>query len=52
MQHAMQLAKQAGCYKIVLSSNLRRAGAHEFYEVLGFQKHGYSYLVEFGNLHP
>ena len=46
MQHAMERARDAGCYKLVLSSNLRRAGAHAFYDALGFQKHGYSFRVE------
>ena len=46
MQHAMQQAKDAGCYKLVLSSNLNRVDAHAFYEALGFEKHGYSFRVE------
>jgi len=46
MQHAMQLAKDAGCYKLALSSNLQRTAAHAFYEALGFEKHGYSFRVE------
>lgn len=45
MQHALQLAKEKGCYKAVLSSNLTRADAHAFYEALGFERHGYSYRV-------
>ncbi len=46
MEHAMQQARDAECYKLALSSNLRRPGAHAFYEALGFKKHGYSFLVE------
>ncbi len=46
MEHAMQQARNAGCYKLVLSSNLERADAHAFYEALGFEKHGYSFRVE------
>jgi GNAT superfamily N-acetyltransferase len=46
MQHAMQIARERGCYKLVLSSNLKRESAHRFYESLGFEKHGYSFLVE------
>lgn len=46
MEFAMQKARAAGCYKMVLSSNLRRTGAHDFYETLGFKKHGYSFAVE------
>lgn len=47
MQFAMQKCSQAGCYKLCLSSNLKRAAAHRFYESLGFQQHGYSYKVDF-----
>jgi GNAT superfamily N-acetyltransferase len=46
MQHALQLAKDARCYKLALSSNLNREDAHAFYETLGFEKHGYSFRVE------
>ena len=48
MQHAMQLAKDARCYKLTLSSNLNRDEAHRFYEALGFEKHGYSFRVQIG----
>lgn len=46
MAHAMQQARDAGCYKLALSSNARRAGAHAFYESLGFAQHGLSFVVE------
>lgn len=46
MAHAMQQARQAGCYKLALSSNLRRKGAHAFYESLGFAQHGLSFVVD------
>jgi len=46
MQHAMALARQAGCYKLMLSSNQKRERAHAFYESLGFQRHGFSFLIE------
>jgi len=45
MRHAMELCRQAGCYKLALSSNLKRTEAHDFYEHLGFKRHGYSYIV-------
>ena len=45
MAHAMQEAQSAGCYKLALSSNHRRAGAHAFYKSLGFQPHGVSFVV-------
>jgi GNAT superfamily N-acetyltransferase len=45
MAHAMAEAQAAGCYKLALSSNKRRERAHEFYESLGFERHGYSYVL-------
>ena len=36
MEHARAECRQAGCYKLALSSNLRREDAHRFYESLGF----------------
>ena len=46
MQHAIKECKAKSCYKVVLSSNLKRINAHEFYKGLGFKIHGYSFLVE------
>ena len=46
MTHAMVLARQAGCYKLALSSNQKRQRAHAFYESLGFDKHGYSFQIK------
>lgn len=45
MAHAVDTARSKGCYKLVLSSNLKREAAHAFYESLGFEKHGYSYRI-------
>jgi GNAT superfamily N-acetyltransferase len=45
MEHALGLARASGCYKLSLSSNLKREAAHAFYERLGFEKHGFSYRV-------
>ena len=45
MEHARSLAREAGCYKLALSSNQRRAAAHAFYERLGFERHGFSFAV-------
>lgn len=47
MLHALRLAADKGCYKAVLSSNLKRERAHAFYESLGFERHGYSFRVNF-----
>jgi len=46
MVFALAKAKEKGCYKMSLSSNLRREQAHQFYESLGFKKHGFSFLME------
>lgn len=46
LRFAMQHAQEKGCYKLALSSHKDRQDAHRFYENLGFQKHGYSFLVE------
>jgi ribosomal protein S18 acetylase RimI-like enzyme len=45
MQEALTICDRKGCYKAVLSSNLKRNRAHAFYESLGFKRHGYSYYV-------
>ncbi|MGQ9779804.1 MAG: GNAT family N-acetyltransferase [Bacillota bacterium] len=46
MEYAYARCREAGCYKMALSSNLKREAAHRFYERLGFKKHGYSFAVE------
>ena len=45
MNHAMTLCREAKCYKLALSSNLTRKPAHRFYEGLGFERHGFSFVV-------
>lgn len=46
MQAAHDICRDAGCYKMTLSSNLRRKDAHRFYENLGFKQHGLSYYID------
>ena len=46
MEFALKYSKEKGCYKMSLSSNLRREKAHQFYESLGFKKHGFSFLMD------
>lgn len=46
MEFAIAQCRIAGCYKLTISTNLRRKEAHAFYESLGFTKHGYSYRVD------
>lgn len=45
VQHALRVCGEKGCYKLALSSNLKRERAHAFYESLGFERHGYSLSV-------
>ena len=45
MAHARERCREAGCYKLVLSSNGKRDEAHRFYESLGFERHGISFRV-------
>lgn len=46
MREAMRLAAEAGCYKLALSSNAKRADAHGFYAALGFRRHGISFCID------
>ncbi len=43
MEYVIKRAKEAGCYKIMLTSDLRRTQAHKFYESIGFEAsaHGF-----------
>jgi GNAT superfamily N-acetyltransferase len=45
MAHAIEVCRSKGCYKMALSSNLKREKAHAFYDSLGFERHGYSFRV-------
>jgi len=47
MEHAIGECRKAGCYKLALSSNVKRGPAHKFYESLGFERHGFSFAVFF-----
>lgn len=46
MRYAIQRATEYGCYKVMLSSNLKRERAHSFYESLDFERHGYSFRID------
>ena len=46
MEFAMKLCKEKNCYKVSLSSQLKRENSHKFYESIGFKIHGYSFLME------
>jgi len=46
MAHAVSICRSKGCYKMALSSNLKREKAHAFYDSLGFERHGYSFRID------
>jgi GNAT superfamily N-acetyltransferase len=46
MRFAMQKAAELGCYKLTLSAAKHRVNAHKFYESLGFEQHGYSFIIQ------
>jgi GNAT superfamily N-acetyltransferase len=46
MKFAMKVAAECGCYKLTLSSNLKRTKAHAFYRSLGFEQHGLSFRAD------
>jgi len=47
MSYAIAQAKEAGCFKIQLSSDERRQEAHHFYRSLGFQASAYGFRLYF-----
>ncbi len=46
MRAAAEAAREAGCYKLALTSNLARTGAHRFYSRLGWKRTHYGYSLE------
>ncbi len=47
MNYIIAEAKEAGCYKIMLTSNKRREQAHEFYRSLGFDASAHGFRLYF-----
>ena len=47
IKKALSISANAGCYKVTLSSNLKRDRAHRFYKSLGFRQHGWSFSYQF-----
>lgn len=45
MDDVVARAKEAGCYKIMLTSDKRREEAHEFYRSLGFEASAYGFRL-------
>jgi GNAT superfamily N-acetyltransferase len=47
MESVIALAKEAGCYKIMLTSDVRRERAHKFYKSLGFEPSAHGFRLYF-----
>jgi GNAT superfamily N-acetyltransferase len=50
MAHAIEECRRKDCYKVALSSNMKRESAHAFYEAIGFERHGYSFRATPGDI--
>jgi len=37
MEYLIKIARDSGCYRIILNSDKRRTEAHHFYRALGFE---------------
>jgi len=48
LREVQHRAREAGCYKLALSSNLARRGAHRFYSRLGWKRTHYGFSLEPG----
>lgn len=46
INHVMSIVREADCYQLALSPNIKRTRAHAFCEWLGFRRHGLSFLVQ------
>ncbi len=46
MRAVAEAARAVGCYKLDLTSNMARAGAHRFYSRLGWKRSHYGYSLE------
>jgi len=46
IEAAVKFAKGKDCYKIILTARFARTGAHEFWQKLGFKKHGFSFRMD------
>jgi len=42
----VNFAKKKNCYKIILTSRFSRPEVHQFWQKLGFEKHGYSFRMD------
>jgi len=46
VKRAIELAKKLNCYKIIATSRFERENLHEWYQGLGFKKHGFEFRID------
>jgi GNAT superfamily N-acetyltransferase len=46
MRRTIEMAREAGCYKLALTSNRSRSDAHRFYERLGFTASHFGFRID------
>ena len=46
LREVQRLARESGCYKLALTSNLARRGAHRFYSRLGWKRTHYGFSLD------
>jgi GNAT superfamily N-acetyltransferase len=47
VNYAITKAREAGCYKLVLDSNIKRLDAQRFYRSLGFEEYSVGFRMHF-----
>lgn len=47
VKHAIEMARRARCYKLVLGSNKKRLDAHRFYRRMGFEEYSLGFRMHF-----
>jgi GNAT superfamily N-acetyltransferase len=47
VKHSIEMARAAGCYKLVLDSNKKRLDAHRFCRSLGFEEYSVGFRMHF-----
>ncbi|MBT4446279.1 GNAT family N-acetyltransferase [archaeon] len=45
IEHAVKKARDLGCYKLIGTSRNERPKVHQFYEKLGFDRHGFEFRL-------
>jgi hypothetical protein len=46
VRKAIEVAKEANCYKLIATSRISRAKVHELYQTLGFSQQGFEFRID------